>query len=301
MTQGAGKPRSRLRWVSPAVPLLLAAAGLLCVLAPAAAAAGPDAARGARGLASDWIHACQVADWLRYRTPPRRVVYVLGGSASRESITTESAWSRELRRRLGGKPAAGYVASSSCQTFIEDARIIRALPRDRGLAVIMIGLPRFYTVHINETVSTTAVRKTPPGAWYQHHYDSRAPLPLAEKRALVANWRTRHFAGFNSYYPQTLKDLGAVVDACEARGIRAVFVEMPANLAAIQHDFDDVRAIYQDGCRALAEEHDVAYLDFNASLGLRARDFFDLWHLLPDGRAKWQYKLSRQLVSKGLL
>ena len=76
---------------------------------------------------------------------------------------------------------------------------------------------------------------------------------------------------------------------------------MPANLAAIQSDFDDVRAIYQEGCRTLAEEHDVAYLDFNASLKLRARDFYDLWHLLPAGRALWQDKLSRQLVSRGLL
>ncbi len=316
MKKGAGKLRVHLLDVFLAGPLLLAAVCILSALAPAASAAAADAAaptaeppaslsapsvaRGARGLAGDWGHVCQVAGWLRYRKPPRRVVYVLGGSSSRECVTAESTWSRDLRRRLGGKPAAGYVMSSSCQTFIEDARIIKALPRGRGVAVIMVGLTRFYTVHVNATIST-AVRTSPPKPWYQHHYDTRSPLPLRDKRTLVANWRPRHLDGFTHYYPQTLQDLDAVVQACIDKGIRPVLVEMPANLAAIRKDFDDVRAIYQDGCRTLAKEHGIAYLDFNDSLGLRARDFFDLWHLLPAGRAMWQNRLSRQLVNKHLL
>ena len=216
MTEGTGSLRGRLRRVSLAVPLLLAAAAVLGALAPAASAAGPagasvgeppaslsatPSARGARGLASDWVHVCQVADWrFAIARRPGASCTCWAARPTRECVTDESAWSSDLRRRLGGKPAAGYVMSSSCQTFIEDARIINALPRGRGVAVIMIGLTRFYTVHINATLSTTAVRTTPPGPWYQHHYDSRAPLPLDEKRALVANWRTRHLAGFTDYY-----------------------------------------------------------------------------------------------------
>jgi hypothetical protein len=266
-----------------------------------AASPTPHVARGARGLAGDWGHALEVVEWLRYRTPPRHVVYVLGGSASRESVTSEPEWSLDLSRRLGGRPAAGYVMSSSCQTFIEDARIVKALPKGRGTALIMVGLTRFYTVHVNATVSETTVRKVPPRPWYQHHYDTRDPLPLDEKRRLVENWRPRHLTGFGDYYPGTLEDLGAVIDACRERGIRPVLVEMPANMAAIRHDFDDVRAIYQGGCRTLAEERGVAYLDPNVSLALRARDFYDLWHLLPAGRASWQARLSRELVAGGLL
>jgi hypothetical protein len=278
MRQRRATLRRHVRGLFLAVPLLLAtlpacawaSSAILCDVARAASPA-PLAARGARGLASDWGHACEVTEWLRYRTPPRHVAYVLGGSASRESVTTEPDWSGDLSRRLGGRPAAGYVMSSSCQTFVEDARIIGALPRDRGTALIMVGLTRFYTVHVNETVPATGIRKTPPRPWYQHHYDTRAPLPLAEKRRLVENWRPRHLTGFGDYYPSTLEDLGAAVDACKERGIRPVLVEMPANMAAIGHAFDDVRAVYQDGCRALAAERGIAYLDVNASLGLRAR------------------------------
>jgi hypothetical protein len=283
------------------LPALAWASGVVFCDDARAAYPSPPEARGARGLAGDWDHACEVIEWLRYRTPPRHVAYVLGGSASRESVTSEPEWSHDLSRRLGGKPAAGYVMSSSCQTFIEDARVISALPKGRGTALIMIGLTRFYTVHVNATVSPTAIRKAPPRPWYQHHYDSRDPLPLEEKRQLVQNWRPRHLTGFGDYYAGTLNDLDAAVDACKERGIRPVLVEMPANLVAIGHEFDDVRAIYQEGCRALAEERGIAYLDFNGVLRLRARDFYDLWHLLPDGRARWQARLSRELVAKGLL
>jgi hypothetical protein len=316
MTRRGTALRDRPRRLALAASLALAAVGVFC--APAAAASRPGSAtphasvaraflpapgafRAARGLSSDWDHACQVAGWLRYSRPPRRVVYVLGGSASREAVTSEAEWSRDLSRRLDGKPVAAYVTSSSCQTFIEDASIIRALPKGRGVAVIMVGLTRFYTVHVSATVSTSAVRTTPPRPWYQHHYDTRDPLPLSEKRALVANWRARHLIGFQTYYTRILGDLDGVIAVCLERGIRPVLVEMPANLAAIRHDFDDVRAVYQDGCRALAAQHHIAYLDFNDSLGLHAGDFYDLWHLLPEGRAKWQDELSRELIGKSLL
>jgi hypothetical protein len=247
----------------------------------------------------DWDHVRQVVNWLRYRTPPLRVVYLLGGSASRESVGSEAGWSRSLSTRLGRR-AAAYVVSSSCQTFVEDARVVKALPRDRGVALITVGMTRFNMEHVPASVPRAAVRTRPPGAWWQHHYDARGPRSLAEKRQLVQKWRADHLEGFTERYPGRLAELEQLVQACLDRGIRPVLVEMPLNTVAVADDMDDVLGTYRQGCTDLAAKYDVPYLDFVDELGLPSGDFYDLWHLLPDGRARWQNRLTRELVREDL-
>jgi hypothetical protein len=256
--------------------------------------------RGFRGLVGDWDHVRQVVNWLRYRRPPRHVVYLLGGSASRESIRGEAGWSKGLSNRLGSR-AAGWVVSSSCQTFVEDARVVAALPKGRGVALITVGMSRFNQEHPPATVSTTAVRTTPPGVWWQHHYDARSPLSLAVKRQLVQKWRTDHLTTFNRRYPERLAQLETLIQTCLDRDIRPVLLEMPLNVAAVGNDLDDVLSTYRQGCTDLAAKYDIAYLDLLSALRLPSNDFYDLWHLLPEGRARWQDRLSRELVYKRLL
>ena len=125
-------------------------------------------------------HGIQVVNWLRYRTPRRRVVYLLGGSASRESIISEANWSQQLAA-ISGKATSAWVLSSKCQSFEEDRRLVTALPKQRGVVVINVGLSRFLTAHKPSTVSRTSVRTQPPGGWYQHHYDcgSLCPWPCS--------------------------------------------------------------------------------------------------------------------------
>ena len=248
----------------------------------------------------DWAHGIQVVNWLRYRTPRRHVVYLLGGSASRESIISEANWSQQLAA-LSGKATSAWVLSSKCQSFEEDRRLVTALPRQRGVVVINVGLSRFLTAHKPSTVSHTAVRTQPPGGWYQHHYDLRFPLSLAVQRELVREWVRDRSRLFAPRYPAKLADLEAVVEACLSRGLHPVLLDMPLNVVAVGHAFDDARALYREGCKALAEEQGIPYLRFGSSIGLHANDFYDLWHLLPSGRATWQSKLSRLLVSKQIL
>jgi hypothetical protein len=254
----------------------------------------------ASGRASDWDHVRQVVGWLRYRKPPRRVVYLLGGSAPRESVISESRWSAQLSHK-SGRSVAAYVLSSSCQTFVEDKLIIDALPRGRGVALISLGVTRFNMVHVPATLPRYAIRRNLPGRWYQHHYDSRTSLPTAQKRRLARGWVRDHYDAFRSRYPGRLAELEAVIQACEARGIRPVLLDMPLDLAAVGHDFDEAIATYQEGCLALAEEHDVTYLRFVSRIGLRDTEFYDLWHLLPVGRGKWQARLSNELVRNKVL
>ncbi len=249
---------------------------------------------------SDWDHVRQVVGWLRYRKPPRRVVYLLGGSAPRESVVSESRWSAQLSNK-SGRSVAAYVLSSSCQTFVEDRRIIDALPKDRGVALISLGVTRFNMVHVPATLPRYSIRRNLPGRWYQHHYDSRTSLPTAQKRRIARGWVRDHYDAFLSRYPGRLAELAAVIHACEARGIRPVLLEMPLDLAVVGHDFDEAIATYQEGCLALAQEHDVTYLRFVSRIGLRETEFYDLWHLLPAGRGKWQARLSNELVRNKVL
>ncbi len=248
---------------------------------------------------SDWDHVRQVVGWLRYRKPPRRVVYLLGGSAPRESVVSENRWSAQLSHK-SGRSVAAYVLSSSCQTFVEDKLIIDALPKGRGVALISLGVTRFNMVHEPATLPRYSIRRNLPGPWYQHHYDSRTSLPTAQKRRIVHDW-VDHYDALLARYPARLAELDAVIHACEARGIRPVLLEMPLNLAVVGHDFDEATARYQEGCLALAEEHEVTYLRFVSRIGLSETEFYDLWHLLPTGRGKWQARLSNELVRNKVL
>ncbi len=327
MTHEQAARRGHVRRPALAASLLLlvvAAAALAGAAAPArAAAASPPAAtvhaaalagaaesrsldfalasrRGFRGRAGDWDHVRQVVNWLRYRRPPRHVVYLLGGSASRESVRDEVGWSKGLSTRLGRR-AAAWVVSSSCQTFVEDARVVAMLPKGRGVALITVGMSRFNMDHSPSSMSRTAVRTRLPGVWWQHHYDARRPLSLATKRQLVTRWRTNHLESFTERYPHRLAELETLIQTCLDRGIRPVLLEMPLNAAAVGDDLEDVLGTYRQGCSDLATKYDITYLDFLRVLGLPSNNFYDLWHLLPEGRARWQNRLSRELVSRDLL
>ena len=248
----------------------------------------------------DWDHVLQVVAWLRYRTPQRRVVYLFGGSAARESVASERSWAAQMRA-VSGRSAVTYVVAKRCQTYVEDTRIVNQLPKGRGVALISVGVTRFTMKHTSASVPRNSTRSRPPGPWYQHHYDWRAMLSAAEKRRLVRVWVRDRYGVFLSRYPDRLVQLDQLIQACLARGLRPVLLEMPLNLPVIGHAFDDARVTYQKGCLGLAAEYDIEYVRFVSKIGLRGTDFYDLQHLLPSGRSKWQARLARELVWRKLL
>jgi hypothetical protein len=252
------------------------------------------------GMVSEWDHILQVIAWLRYRTPQRRVVYLFGGSAARESVISEASWTAQIRA-VSGKSAVAYVVSSRCQTYVEDKRIVNQLPKGRGVALINVGPTRFSMLHKSALVPKHTTRAWPPGPWYQHHYDWSVRLSLAEKRSLVSTWVRDRYGVLVARYPDRLVELETLVKACIARGIQPVLVEMPLNLPVIGHAFDDARALYRKGCLGLAATYDIQYVRFVSRIGLHGTDFYDLQHLLPSGRSKWQARLSHELVWRKLL
>ena len=254
----------------------------------------------AAGTVSEWDHVLQVVAWLRYRTPQRRVVYLFGGSAARESVISESSWAAQVQA-VSGRSAATYVVSSRCQTYVEDTLIVDQLPMGRGVALISVGTTRFSMLHTSASVPLNSARSWPPGPWYQHHYDWIPSLSAAEKQRLVRVWVRDRYGVFLSRYPDRLVELDTLVQACLARGLRPVLLEMPLNLPVIGHAFDDARVTYQGGCLELAAKYDIEYVQFVSKIGLRGTDFYDLQHLLPSGRGKWQARLSHELVWRKLL
>lgn len=249
---------------------------------------------------SDWGHVLQVVAWLRYRTPQRRVVYLFGGSAARESVVSESSWAAQVRA-VSGRSAVTYVVAKRCQIYVEDTRIVNQLPKGRGVALISVGPTRFTMLQEPASVPRNSTRSRPPGPWYQHHYDWRPRLSAAEKRRLVRVWVRDRYGVFLSRYPDRLVELDQLIQACLARGLRPVLLEMPLNLPVIGHAFDDARVMYAGGCLELAAKYDIEYIRFVSKIGLRGTDFYDLQHLLPSGRSKWQTRLSHELVSRKLL
>jgi hypothetical protein len=283
-----------LGWSPAASAVSPAASAAECLWSPAFIESSPDAAVVPRGAVGEWTHAVQVLSWLRYEPPERRVVYLLGGSAARESVTSESGWAAQLRK-LTGRSATTYVCSTRCQTFIEDELIVNKLPEKRGTVLIGVGTSRFLMHHESRTLPRSSIRRTPPEAWYQHHYDNRTALSYSEKRRLARNWVSERYPVFQAVFQERLAELTKVIEACEARGLRPALVELPLNLEVVGDDFDEALKTYRRACLALAREHGMPYLRFVSSVGLKSADFYDLQHLLPSGRAKWQARLSRQL------
>jgi sugar phosphate isomerase/epimerase len=156
-------------------------------------------------------------------------------------------------------------------------------------------------LHDSAALPRHSIRRNPPAPWYQHHYDARTSLRKAEKRRRVRAWVEDSYPVFQSRYEDRMSELEEVVEACEARGLGVALLEMPLNLPVIGDDFDDALATYRKGCLDLANEHDIAYIRFVSGIGLRGNDFYDLQHLLPSGRAKWQARLSRELIRKHIL
>jgi hypothetical protein len=130
-----------------------------------------------------------------------------------------------------------------------------------------------------------------------HAFDSRDTLPDAEKRRLVDKWLSKYYPAFKKVHEFDAAMLEGLIAQGQKRGLDVVIVELPWNREIIGGSFDEAMAAYQAPTRAIAEKYDVPYLDFNDELDIPSKDFLDLSHLRPAGRAVWQSELARQLAA----
>ncbi len=287
-----GRPaprRSRLLPARLAAPLavVLAAFVLLALAGPAAALYRPG---------DDWRHVESSLKALNRRPPNVPVVYLLGGSAARECITTERAWSDQIRR-LGGGRVRAFNFGSSSQAFKHGITIVRAAPAVPSIVLIGLNVGRYTSVPPKEAALTEA-RASRATAYDSHRFHDGQQLSHASKRALVSQWLRVKYPRFRKRYAGNAAVLRELIAVCRDKGFYPVLVELPLNLDVVGHAWDGARTRYHRGARSVARAAGIPYEDFVARVGLVSGDFIDLSHLVENGRAKYQRRLSRVVATR---
>ena len=261
----------------------------------------------------DWVHTWEVVRLVDYRQsqpwPPDGImVYYLGDSIARESTVSDASWSGQLERRAGsaGKANAfGFTVAGHNQTFGMDERIVAGLPvtpdrQPRGIVLIGVGISRFigpptpWTAPASTRSRRTSSRRSARGS--STVYDGRAPLSPARKRELVARWMERRWDGFQANRGDNFAAISRLIAACKAKRLRPILFDLPLNLAVVGHGLDKPLSVIHGRCADIARRNGIKYLHFNRSLGLRSAAFWDLHHLLSPGYARWQSRLSDEVV-----
>ncbi len=243
---------------------------------------------------SDWYHILAVLEELRERPPTRQLVVLLAGSSGRECTVSDESWAADVRD-LGGL-AVAYNLSSRNKTFTHDLDLVRLLPRTRTLVFIGVNLGRFT---VSPDVQARGPATLPDDLEFshnQHHYARRVILSPEEKQLAIDEWMTKRSALYGERCAANRAVLGEVVRVCLARGYEPVLLELPRDKEAIGDRLDDPIDRYQRGCRAVAEEYGIPYVDFIDEADLATTDFYDLAHLVESGYVKWQRLLARTAV-----
>ena len=280
--------------------VLLAAALVVCgggaSLAGAGASAPATKAADARALpaGADWAHALQVVSWLQADPPSKPLVLMLGSSIVRESVTGDAAWAAQIQRN-GGSSVVAYDLGSTNQTFAQDLRLIKFLPQAPAIVYIGVDIVRFVADPSNPSVTLPAPSK-PPSSWNPHKYSSAHVLPLAAKRAKVSDWMTRRYPVFLKNYSYNLGQLKALIVACRDQGLHPVLLDTPRNTAVLGSAWNKPVKKYQASCAALARQYGIPFVQLVNKAQFANTDFYDLYHAVQPGRAKWQRLLSAQTV-----
>ena len=295
-----------------------------------------------RDSADDTLHVSWTVGSLKLHPPSLPGVYLLGGSAARESIVSDSSLAAAIRSR-GGPAVSAYDLSSSNQNFAESLAIVDNLPSGPGVVLVGVNPTRFVTtpaVNEQQTEGRELLLDSPTLRQYlADHYGIRSlPLSLlpgifgylsgylqnhkvelrelriphttyrlhrysaahidtaAQKRQTVQSWNKLRAPAFRSNLAFNLGLLQELVKRARDRGYAVVLLELPLNLQIIGSDFDWVTAAYRPRCKAIAKQYGATYIDLNSSTSLTSDDFYDIYHLVGQGREIWQNGLARQLV-----
>jgi hypothetical protein len=281
-------PRRRLAGLAAGLLLLLlTAGGLLGAAAPAGALSATFHHN------DDWLHLWAVLDQFQTSPPKVPVVYLLGGSSARECTTLDAPWSAQVSRLTGRKIRAINLGAAG-QGFLRDITIVDRMPHVPSVVLIGINLGRFAT---KPPATVAAETERPPGSilttYTQHRFVSGDVLADAAKRVLLSKWLATRYPAFKAHYAYDYHALDLLIAECQRLGVHPELVNLPLNDAIVRPALDAPRAKYAKGCRALAAKYHIHYFDFVGQVGFASRDFVDLWHCAPSGRAKFQPRLSR--------
>jgi hypothetical protein len=279
-------------------PALLAAALLVATLASACGGGAAPPASPRPGATTEGPAAARSVTPAPLGSAPP-AVYILGGSAARESIVGNASLATEIER-AGGPAVRVLDLGATNQTYFRDAALVGAMPK--GPALVLIGVnPTRYTSSPpaagDGDAGAAAARATLAAAGeVEHRYRASAIHSDAEKTALAARWAAEREPLFEANYAANATELGRLVRLCRQRGFHPVLMELPIDLELAGGTFGRARARYRADSRRLAAQSGIPFLDFVARAGLRNAEFYDLFHLVELGRAKWQKRLAAEIV-----
>jgi hypothetical protein len=102
---------------------------------------------------------------------------------------------------------------------------------------------------------------------------------------------------YRKYADYNFAMLEEILKLADERGFDVVLYDQPLNAFAAGADWRGVVPAYRKRARALAQKYDVPYVNIGRNVELTDWDFADLFHLLAQGRLKWQPEMARQLAS----
>jgi hypothetical protein len=132
----------------------------------------------------------------------------------------------------------------------------------------------------------------------EHYYPPGAEghLPLGKRKHVlyVLEEDVQRYARNADYNMLVLEE---ILRLARERGHVVVLYDQPLNASAAGPDWAGLVPLYRERVRKLAREYGVAYLQLTDDVDLHDDDFADLYHLLDQGRAKWQPEMARQLAA----
>jgi len=219
-------------------------------------------------------------------------VYLLGGSAARESIVSCSSWAAAVKKAGGGTINARDFGATN-QTYDADLQLVKAMPAGKALVFIGLAVGR-YTEVPGTGPATDPQAIVNSNADVVHRYST--PLSLGRKKQLVNQWVTTRYPEFKKNFAANAAGLDTLIQGCIERHFHPVLLELPLNLEVVGSSFDPARAQYGADAKKLAAQYKIPYVDFVAEAKLTSTEFFDLFHLIAPGRDKWQPLLTRETV-----
>ncbi len=246
----------------------------------------------------DWHHLLQVLGYLTADRLTHPVVFLMGGSVTRECTINDLSWRRQIVK-LGGPGVMAFNLGSTNQSFDHNIAMVRQLPDVPTLVIIGVNMGRYTW---KPPPAGAAARRVSPAEgsviepYAQHRFTVEHILSDEAKRELLFEWLGKRQPMFRENFRYNAGKLDELVAVCLERGFHPVILNMPLNEEIIQNVMDRYRARIAANCEHVGAKYHVPYVDWMPRIDLVSGDFFDNWHLVEPGRVKWQLRLSRLTV-----